>query len=104
MDITLDYAIAAGGILTVFFLANLARLAWPLFQRVSREASKHLSYTYLVRRHRYLGPWTPADVLVQAAYVDACCYPSMVAIASSISELEKQTSAPPLSGPYGVPL
>lgn len=68
MDITLEYAIAAGGILTLFFLANLLRLARPLFQRVSRKASKHVSYTYLIHRHRYLGPWTPADVLVQVAY------------------------------------
>jgi hypothetical protein len=69
MDITLEYAIAAGGILTLFFLANLIRLAWPLCRRVGREVSKHLSYTYLVRRHQYLGPWTAAAVLAQVAYV-----------------------------------
>lgn len=69
MDITLEYAIAAGGILTLFFLANLIRLVWPLCRRVGREVSKHLSYTYLVRRHRYLGPWTAAAVLAQVVYV-----------------------------------
>ena len=69
MDNTIEYAIAAGGILSLFFIANLLRLAQPLCQYIGRVSSKHLSYTYLVSRHRYLGPWTPADLLTQVAYV-----------------------------------
>lgn len=42
MDITLQYAIAAGGILSLFFIANFLRLAQPLCQHVSRASSKHL--------------------------------------------------------------
>lgn len=53
----------------LFFVANFLRLAQPLYQRVSRASSKHLFYTHLVRRHRYLGPWTPAGVLAQVVYL-----------------------------------
>lgn len=69
MDITLDYAIAAGGVFVLLVLMNLVRLAQPLLVRTCREASKHLHYTYVVCRHRYLGPWILADALMLVVYV-----------------------------------
>ena len=89
MNITLYYAIAAGGILTLFLLANLLRLAQPLCQHISRHASKYLSYTYLVHRHRYLGPWTPAKVLTQVAYAAGNVF-CLTFHATSISEVGEQ--------------
>jgi hypothetical protein len=40
MNITLEYAIAAGGILLLLFLTNLLRLALPIIRHVSRKAAK----------------------------------------------------------------
>lgn len=92
MDITLEYAIAAGGILTLLFLANLLRLSLPVIRYVGRKASKHLTYAYLLHRHRYLGPWTRAQVLVQLAYAAAniCCLCFHV---SSIQEVGRRAAS-----------
>lgn len=72
MEITLGYAIAAGGILLVLALINLFPLlpqlisfARPFFRR----ASRYLIYRYLIGRHRFLGPWTFADVIIQLVYI-----------------------------------
>ena len=71
------YAIAVGGVLVILVLINLNLLpglsyvpylvsfGQPFFHR----ALKYLTYPYLVRRHRFLGPWTLADVLIQLVYI-----------------------------------
>jgi len=72
MEITVGYAIAAGGILLILALINLLPLlsqltscARPFFRLVSR----YLLYRNLIGRHRFLGPWTFADVIIQLLYI-----------------------------------
>jgi hypothetical protein len=72
MDVTLGYAIATGGVLLILVLINLlpclpylVSFAPPFFY----QALKYLIYHYLVRRHRFLGPWTLADVIIQLVYI-----------------------------------
>jgi hypothetical protein len=72
MDVTLGYAIATGGVLLILVLINLipclpylVSFAPPFFY----QALKYLKYHYLVRRHRFLGPWTLADVIIQLVYI-----------------------------------
>ena len=71
MDITLEYAIVAGGILLLLFLANLLRQTLPIIRYIGRRALKHLTYAYLLHRYQYLGLWTRAQVLAQLAYAAA---------------------------------
>ena len=68
MDTIQIYAIAAGGTLSIFALINLLPILVPLVTRISFLA-KHLKYPYLLHRHRILGPWSPAGVMVQLAYL-----------------------------------
>jgi hypothetical protein len=106
MDITLDYAIAAGGVFALLFLTNLVRLARPLLQRISREASKHLYYTYLVGRHRYLGPWILADALMLVVYVasNVFCISFRAASTAEVGERAGKMAmvniVPLFAGPY----
>lgn len=69
MDLTQEYAVAAGGIFFLFFIAKLIPHVMPLIEYISESASKHLTYPYLLNRHRYLGPWSRAHVLVQVIYI-----------------------------------
>jgi hypothetical protein len=75
MDITLGYAIAVGGVLIILALFNhLGLLSW-LLDLVSwarpfcNQAFRYLAYPYLVRRHRFWGPWTLGDLIIQLVYI-----------------------------------
>lgn len=72
MEITLGYAIAVGGAILVATLIHLLPClpffiphTWPLIHRGVR----YLAYPYLLRRHRFLGPWTTIDALTQVVYI-----------------------------------
>lgn len=72
MEITLVYAIALGGVLLTLLLINL--IPWFPYLTLStptflQQALRYLTYPYLVRRHRFLGPWTCADIMIQLAYI-----------------------------------
>jgi len=71
MDTTTFYAIAAGGTITVLlivrFVAYLAKLLTPC----STWLHKHVLLPLIVRRHRFLGPWTRAQVSSQLIYLAA---------------------------------
>jgi hypothetical protein len=72
MDVTLGYAIAAGGVLFIpVFIHLLPRLSYLISFAPPRLRwmLKYLIYLYLVRRHRFLGPWTLADVIIQLVYI-----------------------------------
>lgn len=71
MDIIQTYAVAAGGILFALFLINLLPYLASLWKHISLFTSKHLTYPYLLHRHRLIGPWSRAEVLIQVAYVTA---------------------------------
>ena len=69
MGIIQVYAVAAGGILLVFFLINLLPYFASLWKHISLFTSKHLTYPYLLHRHRFIGPGSRAEVLTQAIYL-----------------------------------
>jgi hypothetical protein len=72
MDVTLGYAIAAGGVLFIpVFIHLFPRLSYltSFAPPRLRWVLKHLTYLYLVRRHQFLGPWTLADVIIQLVYI-----------------------------------
>jgi hypothetical protein len=78
----LGYAIALGGLfagLIFINVFNLKRLDYspylPSFARASLHRSwRHLIYPYLVRRHRFLPPFTLADLLAQLTYIAGNCF------------------------------
>jgi len=68
MEITLAFGIAVGGVflsLTLFMLRYHIR---QFLEAFLLWANKHFVYPQLLRRHRYLGPWSRADVLLQSVY------------------------------------
>jgi hypothetical protein len=71
MDLIYIYAIAAGGTFFVAALVHLLPYISPLVTYVSVSISKHLTYPYLIERHRIVGPWTRAGVVMQLVYVAA---------------------------------
>lgn len=69
MEITQLYAISVGGILLFFMLVNFRPYIEAFLRAVSLPASKHLTYPRIIHRHRYLGPWSRADVVLQLFYI-----------------------------------
>lgn len=69
MDPTQIYAVAAGGAFSLFALVHFCPYIILFFTRVSVFISKHLTYSYLLHRHRILGPWTRAGIVIQLAYL-----------------------------------
>lgn len=109
MEITIGYAIAASGILLVLALINLLPLlpqlisfARPFFRRVSR----YLIFRYLIGRHRFLGPWTFADVIIQLIYISINSFclgfrvPSIAAAGIRAGNLSLLTLIPLFLGPH----
>ena len=72
MEITMAYAVALGGVLLILALINLLpglpylTISTPRFLQ---RALRYLTYPYLVRRHRFWGPWTCADIIIQIVYI-----------------------------------
>jgi hypothetical protein len=75
MDITKVYAIIIGSSFGLLLLINSLPLIVRLVKYLSPLVSKHLIYRYVLRRHRLLGPWSRAGILVQLIYVagNICC-------------------------------
>lgn len=69
MDFVSIYAIAAGGILGTLFLVRLASSLMSLSNTISVIILKHLSYPYILGRHRLFGPWTRANALLYLVYI-----------------------------------
>lgn len=72
MEITLAYAIALGGVLLLPLLLNL--LPWLPYLSFStpsfiQQALRYLKYPYIIRRHRFVGPWTCVDIIIQIVYI-----------------------------------
>ena len=103
MDVTRGYAIAMGGI--VFLIALLRLLS---HERVTIPASRYLTYGFLIRRHRFVGPWSGAYVAQQLIYlgVNVVCvgYPfSQLSISESgrrAGTLSLINMIIPLAGPH----
>jgi hypothetical protein len=65
------YAVSVGGIFAFLLLVNTL----PYFQAslafAHRLILQYLVFPQLLRRNRFVGPWSPADVLLQICYVTA---------------------------------
>lgn len=69
IDATHVYASIVGSIFVacmLFCLRSRLRAFLDLIRRLMRQ---HLLYPYLVRRHRFFGPWTRSAVLLQMCFV-----------------------------------
>ena len=69
MDVIQVYAVAAGGTIFIFILINLLPYLASLWKHISLFTLKHLTYPYLLHRHRFIGPWSRAEVLIQVVYL-----------------------------------
>lgn len=75
MDMTDIYAIVVGGSFCLLLVINGLPLIARLVKYLSPLISKYLIYRYIIHRHRFLGPWSRAGVLVQLIYIagNICC-------------------------------
>ena len=70
MDITQLYAVAAGGLIALLGIIRLClRTARFLRRWLSGLVLRRLIYPFLLRRHRFIGPWTRSGVLLHALYL-----------------------------------
>ncbi|OGM39527.1 hypothetical protein ABOM_012088 [Aspergillus bombycis] len=68
MDPLAIYAITAGGIFAILFLVRALSLFASCGHLFSLVVSQHLTLPFVIRRHRFLGPWTRAGVLLHLSY------------------------------------
>ena len=75
MEISTVYAITIGGCFGLLLLINSLPLIARLVRYLSPLMSKYLIYRNVLYRHRFLGPWSRAGVLVQLIYIagNICC-------------------------------
>ena len=68
MNIISIYAVTVGGMFASLFLLSL----FPYFTRLARTTvvfiSKHITFPFLLRRHRHVGPWTRGTVFIHTLY------------------------------------
>ncbi|KAJ5365191.1 hypothetical protein N7517_008077 [Penicillium concentricum] len=69
MEVSAIYAIAAGGIFLALFLIQIRCVLVDWTGSFFVLLSRHLTLPVLVRRHRILGPWTRAGILVHVSYI-----------------------------------
>ena len=68
MNIPQIYAIAAGGVFVLLLIMKSSSSIHHVFHALTILVAQHLTYPFLVRRHRLLGPWSRADVLLQVTH------------------------------------
>ena len=69
MDIIPACAITAGGIIFLLLLNRLHPCVVRFVGYLSVLVSKHLTYPYLLRRHRFFGPWSRSGVALQIIFI-----------------------------------
>lgn len=69
MEVPAIYAIAAGGIFLALFLIQTRHVLFHWTESISVLLSGYLTLPDLVRRHRILGPWSRAGVLLHVSYI-----------------------------------
>ena len=69
MDNAKAYAIGIGSGFVLLILINFSPHVRLFMKKTSIWTNKYFAYPELVRRHRYIGPWSPADVVLQMCYV-----------------------------------
>lgn len=60
MEITQIYAIVAGGVFLLLMFMKGFPFIQQVLQSLNTTISRYLTYPLIVRRHRLLGPWSPA--------------------------------------------
>lgn len=77
-----------------------------LGEQVSPYISKYLIYPHLLRRHRFLGPWTPVIILTHLIYITVNMFclsyrtPSFLEAATRAGTLSLVNSFLPFAGPH----
>lgn len=69
IDATHVYALIVGSMFVFCALFRLRSRLRALLDLIRRLMHQHLLYPYLVRRHRYFGPWSRSAVLLQIGFV-----------------------------------
>lgn len=69
MEIPAFYAIATGGIFLALFLVQTRHILIHWTESFSVLLSRHLTLPVLIRRHRIIGPWSRASVLLHVSYI-----------------------------------
>lgn len=91
MDLSIFYAIAAGGLIAVVFLVQISRYIRRILQdSIIAFLFRHAVYPLCVSRHTLLGPWSRGMVLIQVIYWTTTLFFSCFRIRSS-SEAASRT-------------
>lgn len=69
METTQIYAIAVGGLVVLLMIINVLSSFKHGVQSLNMFRSKYVTCPLVVQRHRFLGPWSPADIIVQSLYL-----------------------------------
>jgi hypothetical protein len=85
MEITLAFGIAVGGIFLSLALFKIRHRIRQFLEAFWLWTNKHFVYPQLLRRHRYLGPWSRADALLQSVYFGVIVF-CLIYKVSSISK------------------
>lgn len=118
MEIIQIYAISVGSVFLFLLLISPRSYVKLLITAVSLPTYKHLIYPRVIRRYRYVGPWSRASVLLQLCYilVNTFCIsfnvPNVFTAGSRAAHLSLINMVPNFAGPHlsfladilGVPL
>jgi len=74
MEITLAFGIAIGGVFLALACFKIRHRIRQFLEAFLLWTNKHFVYPRLLGRHRYLGPWSRADVLLQSVYFAAIIF------------------------------
>lgn len=90
MEVTQIYAMTMGDFFLTLIALNCRSPIEQVWKYAACLTSKYLTYPYLLRRHHVpclwtIGPWTPADILIQAVYATVNLF-CLCFRASSMSE------------------
>jgi hypothetical protein len=69
MDNTQIYAAGIGTSFVLLALINFGSWVKSFLERLSTWVNKYLVYSQALGRHRYVGPWSPADVALHCSYI-----------------------------------
>ena len=96
------YAIALGGL----FCASILRYSMVrLWEQISPYVLKYFTYPHVLRRYRFLGPWSPLTVTIHLIYITVNIYclifrkSSILEIANRAGTLSLINSFLPFAGP-----
>ena len=90
MDITQIYAFTAGAIFGLVLMIRAASSFLRFFRPYSVLLVKHLLYPRVLRRHRFLGPWTRAHMFLHLLYLGVNIFCSTFEV-STVKELGNRT-------------